>query len=240
FWVGDNKVVYRVGSVPQRISSSSIEDKIRQCANPGALSAIVATFEGHEFYVLNIPGVGSFAYDISRVGTQAQAYGDSYSRGEWQEWKSYGRAQFRGQVACMLNGVVYVGDDTTNDLWVMEVGAWSDADGPLTRQASAFIKVEEGAPRCLNIVLHAVMGQGTDSGVGSSPVVEMRYSDDQGETFGPWRSALLGARGRYRNRALWQRLGLMRAPGRLVQVRCSDPVDVAFSHLELNATRPAR
>jgi hypothetical protein len=120
------------------------------------------------------------------------------------------------------------------------VGAWTDASGPLTRQASAFIKVEEGTPRCLNIVLHAVMGQGIPTNPGAAPIVEMRYSDDQGETFSPWRAAQLGAQGRYRTRALWQRLGLLRAPGRLVQVRCSDPVDVAFSHLELNAERPAR
>jgi hypothetical protein len=240
FWVGDNLVVYRVGSVPTRISSSSIEDKMRQCAKPGAMNAIVLTFEGHEFYVLNIPGIGSFAYDISRIGTQAQAYGDSYERGEWQEWSSFGRTQFRGQVGCMLNGVAYVGDDTTNDLWIMQVGAFTDANAPLTRQASAFIKVEEGTPRCLNLVLHAVMGQGAAVNPGANPTVEMRYSDDQGRTFGSWRSATLGAQGRYRNRALWQRLGMLRAPGRLVQVRCSDPVDVSFSHLELNAARPAR
>ncbi|HEY2051204.1 MAG TPA: packaged DNA stabilization protein [Caulobacteraceae bacterium] len=240
FWVGDNKVVYRVGNVPTRISSSSIEDKIRQCANPGAMSAVVATFEGHEFYVLNIPGVGSFAYDISRIGTQAQAYGDSYSRGEWQEWTSFGRDQFRGQAACMLNGVAYVGDDTTNDVWMMQVGAWTDANGPLTRQASAFIKVEEGTPRCLNIVLHGVVGQGNATNPGADPVVEMRFSDDQGRTFTAWRAAQLGAQGAYRTRVFWQRLGLLRAPGRLVQVRCSDPVNVVFSHIELNASRPAR
>jgi hypothetical protein len=46
--------------------------------------------------------------------------------------------------------------------------------------------------------------------------------------------------GRYLTRAHWQRLGLMRAPGRLVEVRCSDPVNVVFSHLELNAARPAQ
>jgi hypothetical protein len=240
FWVADDKVVYRIGNVPQRISSSSIEDKIRQCATPGAMSALVMTFEGHEFYVLNIPGVGSFAYDISRVGTQAQAYGSSYERGEWQEWTSWGRTQFRGQVAGMMAGVAYVGDDTTNDLWVMEVGAYADAGGPFTRQASAFIKVEEGTPRCLNIVLHGVVGQGNAVSPGNDPVVEMRWSDDQGRTFAPWRAAALGPQGKYRTRALWQRLGLLRAPGRLVQVRCSDPVNVVFSHLELNASRPAR
>jgi hypothetical protein len=40
-------------------------------------------------------------------------------------------------------------------------------------------------------------------------------------------------------RAYWQRLGRMRAPGRLIEVRCAEPVDVAFSHLELNPLRAA-
>nr|MBA3811688.1 hypothetical protein [Caulobacteraceae bacterium] len=87
FWVADNDVVYRAQNAPTRISSSSIEDKIRQCAAKASISAFSATFEGHEFYVLNLPGVGSYAYDASRVGTATGAYGSSYGRGEWAEWR---------------------------------------------------------------------------------------------------------------------------------------------------------
>jgi hypothetical protein len=239
FWVGDNRVVYRAGNVPTRISSSSIEDKIRQCATPSAITAWAATFEGHEFYVLNIPGVGTYVYDISRIGTQAQAYGDSYERGEWQQWQSWGQTTFRGQVSVSVNDVVYVGDNATNDLWLMQVGAYGDANGPFTRMASAFIKIEEGNPRCLNLILHGVVGQGLATGPGSNPLVEMRWSDDQGQTFSDWRAAQLGAAGQSYTRAMWQRLGVLRAPGRLVQVRCSDPVNFVASHLELNADRPA-
>ncbi len=240
FWVGDNRVVYRVGNVPQRISSSSIEDKLRQCATIGACTAFVATFEGHEFYVLNIAGVGSYAYDISRIGTTAGAYGDSYERGEWSEWRSYGRAQFRGRCAAVWQGQVLIGDDTTSDIGAMQVGTWTDYGGPIERIASAFIKIEEGAPRCDSLVLHAVMGVGNPVDPGSQPVAELRWSDDQGRTFHNWRAAPLGVQGRYRNRAEWRRLGLMRAPGRLVEVRITDPVDAAISHLELNAARPGQ
>jgi hypothetical protein len=239
FWVGDNRVVYRIGNAPTRISSSSIEDKLRQCQTPAAITAFAVTFEGHEFYVLNIPGVGSYAYDISRIGTQAQAYGDSYERGEWQQWASWGQVTFRGQVAAQVDGVAWVGDNATNCLWTMKVGTYADAGGPFTRQASAFIKVEEGNPRCLNLVLHGVVGQGLASAAGGAPTVEMRWSDDQGATFTDWRAATLGRVGAYRTRAMWTRLGLLRAPGRLVEVRVSDPVNVVFSHLELNADRPA-
>ena len=238
-FIGDNRVVYRTGNVPTRISSYSIEDKLRQCANIAACTAFAATFEGHEFYVLNIPGVGAYAYDVSRIGTAAGAYGDSFERGEWGSWASYGRVGFRGRCSATSAGVVWVGDDTSADIWTMKSGVYTDAGGPLVRVASAFIKVEEGSPRCLNLVLHCVQGVGNAIDPGSAPVAEMRYSDDVGRTFEEWKPASLGRRGGYGNRAIWQRLGTMRAPGRLIEIRVSDPVNVALSHLELNASRPA-
>ncbi|MDQ2861685.1 MAG: packaged DNA stabilization protein gp10 [Pseudomonadota bacterium] len=239
FWVGDNRVVYRSENVPTRISSNSIDDELRQCPNIAAVTAFAATFEGHELYVLNIPGVGSYAYDCSRVGTAMGAYADSYSRGEWSEWQSFGRGQFRGQVAISINDVTWVGDDTTNQVGQFQSGLYSDYGGPLARVASAFIKIEEGRPRCLNLVLQCGVGVGNAVDPGSKPVAEMRFSDDLGRTFSEWRSTPLGLMGDYVNRAFWQRLGLMRAPGRLVEIRVSDPVDAVFSHLELNASRPA-
>lgn len=238
FWVGDNRVVYRTQDAPSRISSSSIEDRLRQCVDVGGCTAFTATFEGHEIYVLNIPGVGTYAYDASRIGTQSGAYGDSFARGEWSEWTSFGRGQFRGRCALAVDGAVHVGDDVSNDVWTLQVGVYRDGDDPLVRTAAAFVKVEEGSPRCDNLVLHCVAGVGTPSNTGSVPVAEMRYSDDQGRTFGPWRQAPLGPMGRYAQRTTWRRLGQMRAPGRLVEIRVSDPVNAAFSHLELNAARP--
>ena len=135
--------------------------------------------------------------------------------------------------------VVYIGDSVTNDLWQAQVGAWTDAGGPLVRRAFAFIKIEEGRPRMDGLVLHCVTGIGNSVAPGSNPLVEMRYSDDMGRTWSRWRAAALGAQGRYKTRVYWQRLGVMRAPGRLIEVRCAEPVDVAFSHLELNPLRPA-
>ena len=240
FWLGENRVVYRSGDVPTRISSSSIEDKLRQCVNIDSCTALTATLEGHELYVLNVPGVGTFAYDASRIGVQAGAYGDSYGRGEWGEWTSFGRTQFRCCCSLVVDGTVWVGDDTTNDVWNLQTGVYRDGADPLIRVASAFIKVEEGSPRCDSLVLHCVTGVGATVDPGSVPVAEMRFSDDQGQTFGPWRQAALGPAGRYAQRTTWRRLGQMRAPGRLVEVRVSDPVNAAFSHLELNAARPGQ
>ncbi|HEY1559372.1 MAG TPA: packaged DNA stabilization protein [Caulobacteraceae bacterium] len=239
FFVGDNGVVYRSENQPTRVSSSSIEDKIRQCADWSAMSALVGTFEGHEIYLLNLPGVGSYAYDISRLGTIQGAYGDSYNRGLWSEWGSYGFTGFRALTAARQAGVTLMGDSVTNDVWQGQVGAWQDGTSPLIRRASAFIKIEEGWPRMDGLVLHCVTGQGNAVSPGAAPLVEMRYSDDMGRTFSRWRATPLGPQGDYYTRAYWQRLGQMRAPGRLIEVRCAEPVDVAFSHLELNPLRPA-
>ncbi len=242
FWLGDNRVIYRSGSAPSRVSSNAIEDKLRQCGSIANATALVATFEGHEFYALNLPGIGTYAYDISRIGASVSTYGDSSLRGEWDEWQSWGQPTFRGACALAVNdGQALVGDDATGDVWSMQMGVYTDAGGPLTRQASAFVKIEEGAPRCTGLVLHCVMGVGNATGLGVNPTVEMRYSDDLGRTFSRWLGAPLNPVGVYGPpRAMWQRLGTMRAPGRLIEVRCSDPVNVVFSHLELNSVGPAR
>ncbi|MBA3811528.1 MAG: hypothetical protein H0X27_07785, partial [Caulobacteraceae bacterium] len=143
------------------------------------------------------------------------------------------------QCAATIGGVAWAGDDTTNDLWRLTPGVNRDGADTISRVASAFIPVESGTPRCGSIVLHCVVGVGNPIYPGKDPLAEMRWSDDQGRTFCAWRAAALGRQGDYRNRAYWQRLGSMRAPGRLVEVRCVDPVNVVFSHLEINAPRPA-
>ena len=239
-WVGADLRVYATKQVPAVISSAAIQDKLRQCANVAACTAWTAIFDGHELYVLNIPGVGSYAYDAGRAGpgggyTPANAAG----RGEWSEWASWNRVGFRGRCALTVGGVTYVGDDTTNDLWTLQVGVYTDAGGPLVRAASAFIKIEEGTPRCDNLVLHCVQGVGNPVDPGLNPMAELRWSDDGGRSFSDWRGAPLGAQGNYDEmRASWRRLGQMRAPGRLIEIRVSAPCNAVFSHLELNATRP--
>jgi len=239
FWIGDNRVVYHTKQVPARVSSSSIEDKLRQCANIAGCTGFTAIFEGHELYVLNVPGVGSYAYDASRAEA-ATGIAAAAGRGEWGEWRSFNRTTFQGRCGASIGGVVYVGDDTTNDLWTMQVGVYTDGANALVRVASAFIKIEEGSPRCDNLVLHCVQGVGNPVDPGSNPVAEMRYSDDQGRTFRDWRTAPLHKGGKYNARTFWARLGQMRAPGRLVEIRVSDPVNVVLSHIELNANRPSQ
>lgn len=60
-WVGEDLVVYRLGNVPQRISDHSLEERLRK--RTGDPHAMILEHDGHKFYVLTVPGQGSFVYD---------------------------------------------------------------------------------------------------------------------------------------------------------------------------------
>lgn len=220
FWLGDDRVVYRTGNVPERVSTHGIEDKLRQCAGIASCTAWTATVDGHALYVLNIAGIGSFALDIQTGG--------------WSEWQSYGKTVFRGRCSASVDGSVYVGDDTAATIWKLTPGAFLDGADSITFEATAFYPTNARFERCNRLTLLSSKGVGLTTGQGSDPVVEMRFSDDLGKTWCDWRQGSLGKIGEYSRRVSWQRLGPMRVPGRLFQVRCTDPVLFTASGLNLN------
>src|SRR3989442_11056684 len=114
----------------------------------------------------------------------------------------------------MVGGPAYVGDEEAGVVWTLTPGVYLDGTDPITFLASCFAPLPGGVGRCDNLVLQGARGVGLASGQGSDPVVEMRYSDDQGRTWRHWRAASLGKTGEYGRRAVWQRLGLIREPGR--------------------------
>lgn len=224
FWVGEDCVVYRAESAPIRVSTHGIEAALRRCTDLASATAFEAPIEGHKFYVLAIPGEGSFAYDVA---TQ-----------QWSEWDTYGAMTFRGGCAIQYGSLLLVGDNATGQIWEMRPGVYADDGDPITFLASAFIPNDGGPQRCDNIVLQGARGVGLATGQGSDPLVEMRYSDDQGHSWSTWRQASLGAVGEYTRRAVWKQCGLIREPGRLVEIRCTDPVLATMNALLVNSDRP--
>lgn len=224
FWVGEDLIVYRSSAVPDRVSTYGIEDRLKKCDDLDGLTAIGITVEGHKFYILNIPGQGSFAWDVSTK--------------TWAQWESYGYTLFRGRVAVMINGIPYIGDSLTSDVWSMTPNIYTDDGGTITWIASAFIPQPGGTTRCENIVLQGARGVGTTTGNGSDPVCEMRFSTTQGRGFNSWKSASLGAIGQYGKKAQWRALGTIYEPGWMVEIRTTDPVLATASGLLLNVRRP--
>jgi hypothetical protein len=82
-------------------------------------------------------------------------------------------------------------------------------------------------------------GVGLQTGQGVNPQAMMRFSDDGAATFGTIRTTTIGAAGRYKNRAMWRRLG--HARDRVYEVSVSDPVrrDVVGATLYAEAIEAA-
>lgn len=219
-WLGDDRIIYRTGPVPERISTHGIEDKLRRCTSISTCTAWAASVDGHALYCINVTGVGTYAFDIATS--------------LWSEWSSYGKAVFRGRCAATVDGTVYLGDDTAATIWVLTPGIYLDGADSIQFRASAFHETKARFERCDRLTLLCSKGTGTTTGAGSDPLVEMRYSDDLGKTWCDWRQGNLGKIGEYSRRVRWQRLGPMRAPGRVFEVRSTDPVLFTLSALNLN------
>ena len=74
----------------------------------------------------------------------------------------------------------------------------------------------------------------------TNPTLEMRPSDDAGNTWGEWEGEELGGQGDYDKRVEYRALGMFADPGMLFQFRVTDPVSVRFSNIEINAPKGGR
>ncbi len=221
-WLGNDRIVYRAGSVPERISTHGVEAALQNCLVIEDCTAWSAAFNGHTFYILNIPGQATFSYDAA---TQ-----------QWAEWKSYGLTNFRIRTGINVNGTAYLGDDDTGQIWTFDKSLYTDGEEPLTRLASAFLPLSGGTMPCFNVTLQCVRGVGNVAC--PNPKVSMRYSDDGGRTWRPWRERTLGRVGRYRDKATWWSNGIITSPGRLFEFRITDPVLGVMSQATVNEGVP--
>jgi hypothetical protein len=193
--------VYRTGAVAEVVSTPAIDALLSQCADISLATAIEVPTEGRSFYVLNIPGVTTVAFDVREK--------------TWAEWSSYGEDTFR--IQCADAGLY--GDANSGQLWTFDAEANKDGTDALVRECSVYLPTSVPL-RCKRLELYVSRGEG---GLGTSPVVEMRYTDTDDAGWTDWTPAELGSHGNH-PRARWFQLGQMRPPGRVVQFRCSDDV----------------
>jgi hypothetical protein len=219
-WIANNGIVYIAGNVPERISDVGIEERIAQSTSYSAWSFF---FEGHEFLAIRL-SQGTWLYDAQTK--------------QWCEFASYGRDNWR--VRCATQDGTVFGDDETGQLWEWGEG-YLDAGSTLERRFRSGFPLAGGSVAANNIRLSANVGETESlSGDYANPAVELRTSRDAGRTWGDWRSAPLGAQGKYRTRSEWRRLGMIDDPGMLVEFRCTDPVPFRISGVELNAPNGGR
>lgn len=224
FFLGSDRVVYRMAADPQRVSTYDIEDAIRRVPDadlPDAW-AFSTYFGGHTWYVLSLPGQSTWAFDISQ--------------NKWQEWKTWNKPNFRVRTA---NGAV-LGDQYSGKIMSFDQHVYTDVDDPLERVIGVYLPVKSGNAKNWNLMLGALRGVGLPTGYGSQPVVEMRYSDGDGRVWSNWMEAPLGVMGDFGEgaKAIWDQLGSVKAPGRLYEFRVTDPVEFTPYIVKYNEVRP--
>lgn len=206
-WVGEDGIVYKVGNVPTRISSEGIEELIRK--RTGKLSAFTFSHDGHSFYVLKVPGQGSFAFDAaSKV---------------WSEFGTYQEAAWKPHVAASKGSTTYCGDATSGKVWTLDPNRSND-DGTIMERAVSGSVGFGGKPiRCNSFTV----------GVGCEADLDLRVRWWDGREAIPATWAILPARAPVDLPTLW-RLGIATQPVRTFEINIIADAKVRLSGAAVN------
>lgn len=228
FWVGDDFTVYRSGTVPQRVSTSYIEDRLKKTgASISQMTALTFNLEGHVFYVMNLPSINeSYAYDCQS-----------------KEWFQWGTQQplvqepgvWVGQTATGQGQTVYVGSASDGRVFLADPENHSDDGTPIRFVIAGALWIEKDVMRANNIALQMVRGVATITT--PDPKAWMRWSDDGGQTWTSWYEGAMGPVGGYRWKVSWHSLGLITQPGREFEFAIADAVNVTVESVTMNPAR---
>lgn len=231
YWLGRDEsgsgMVYRLeGFQARRVSNRALEEKIQESIRDGNdLSVSVAYAyqqDGHSCYVLQVPGLETtWVYDASSQQWHERA---ELVNGVYQ--------QHRGRFHAYAFGKHIVGGDD---------GYLYAYDPALNQNAGDVLVRDRISPHLATASLNRLsfprfeidctVGEGKE--LGAEAKVMLRYSDDGGQNWSPWRTATLGSIGQYKARARWLRCGSAR--DRVWHVRCTDNVPFAIVNAVIEA-----
>jgi hypothetical protein len=173
------------------------------------------SLDGHDFYVLRVGPSATFVYDLTT--------------GQWAEWASPNRDNWRAHVGCNWVGMtetlddgrsdVVAGDDVTGILWRLDPLAGVD-DNTTTGTSEFTRMVVGGIPldgrevaQCNAVTLSLSLGNPALTGA----QITIRTSDDQGHTYIN-HGSILTTTADYTQVVEWRALGQMKAPGRIFEI----------------------
>lgn len=215
FFLGNDRVFYRLnGFNPIRVSTHALEHIWGKYATVSDAFCFVVEFSGHKFVYLTFPTQGTtWAYDVA---TQ-----------RWHErvsWDPGGNeVRWRANCAIQAYNKTFIGDANSNKIGYLDADTFTEFGDPIVMElAWAPIHMNGRRGFMPKFAVNMQTGVGITTGQGSDPQIMMDYSDDGGRTWSPELWKTLGAKGNYRTRVEWDRLGSFY--NRVMRVRVSDPV----------------
>lgn len=249
---GQGMIVQMNGYMPQRISTHAVENSL---LNQYIDDAVAYTYqlEGHEVYVISFPTIDiTWAYDTVTTMWHKWLWVDSNN--VYHRHRSNCSASFQGNV--------YVGDWQNGKIYKLDTTNYTDDGGEIRRlrrcphlvtdlQRQYFdelqIQFQPGvglsgvsnnsntsAIAGIAIAGQAVVGSSGTATASVDPQAMLRWSNDGGSTWSREYWVGIGKQGRYKNRAIWRRLGMAR--DRVFEVAITDPVKAVIVSANLKAS----
>lgn len=215
YWVDQHNQIRRTGNAltPDTLSGPDVSANIAAASD---IMAFVMEFEGHAMYALRMP-------------ERCVVFDANYN--EFCDFKTLNSDTWRYGYALRVGGKIYLGDADSTGFAVMGEAYKSDhmpdADTMGTERTwrvSGFVLTETDRPLG-PLRWEGGKGVGLESGQGSDPLILMRRSLKGPSQYSAWRSRSIGALGRYDKNVVWNQNGIVYAPGCLIELKGSDPVD---------------
>ena len=214
YWLGDDFAVYRAQAyAPIRISTPTVEREIQSYHTDDAFGFSYVE-EGHSFYVLTFPtSRKTWVYDAA---TQ-----------RWHERGNFSAGRIRANCYIYAYDRHLVGDFENGIIYEMDLDTFTD-NGETIQRIAVSPPIHSGGEDIFMSKLWIDMesGQGLTTGQGSDPQAMLQASDDAGVTWNNERWVTIGKKGKYRNRAIWRRMGTFF--NRVYRLTISDPIKVVI------------
>lgn len=252
---GQAEIVMMNGYVPTRISTHAVENSILDQEISDAV-AWTYQLEGHEVYVVTFPSVDlTWAYDIST---------GMWHKWLWTDTETGEYHRHRGNCVTSFQNVVLVGDWENGTIYQLDQSNYTDNGSNVRRLRRALhlvtdlqrqyfdefqIQFQPGVGLSGHVVGFtsptngvagvgvagiAIAGQNNFATVGADPQAMLRWSNDGGSTWSNEHWTSIGLQGKYKNRAIWRRLGMAR--DRIFEVSVTDPVKAVIVSANLKAS----
>lgn len=215
---------------PNRISTHAVETAINGYVSQGLpiSDAIGMTYQwnGHEFYMLTFPTADvTWVYDLATQLWHKRAYRDANNV----------LHRHRANCLAFFNGEIVAGDFQNGKLYAFSQTTYTDAGAtlPCIRRCP-HITTDLRRQFFHDLQIQFQPGVGLQSGQGTDPQAVLTWSDDGGSTWSNQHWTSIGKVGKYKNRAIWRRLG--QARDRIFEVQVTDPVFRTVVSANLNAS----
>jgi hypothetical protein len=230
---GQAEIVMMNGYFPVRISTHAVENTF---INQDVTDARAWTYQqgGHEVYVISFPSLDiTWCYDVATSMWHKWLYCDDMNQ--------YHR--HRGNCCINFQNMVLIGDWQNGNIYELDPTNFTDSGQPIRRLRRTTHLVSDYQREYFDelqvyfqpgVGLTGITTPLNAETVGADPQAMLRWSNDGGSTYSNEHWVSIGKTGKYKNRAIWRRLGMAR--DRVFELVVTDPINAVIVAANLKSS----